>query len=63
MYRDTIKLLEGVVIVSHIGQGEIQTSLIGMNGSRGVILILLMQENKSKACDRMINCVIKLLAT
>jgi hypothetical protein len=24
---------------------------IGMNGSRGIILILLMQENKTKACD------------
>jgi hypothetical protein len=29
---------------------KIKTSLIAMNGSRGLILVLLMQENKSKAC-------------
>jgi hypothetical protein len=35
---------------SHIGQGEIQTSLIGMDGSRGIIQILL-HVVKEKACD------------
>ena len=44
--------------VSYIGQGEIQKSLIGMNGSIGIILILLTQENKSKVCD-IRNCVIE----
>ena len=35
---------------SHFGQGEIQTNLIGMDGSRGTIQILLYIV-KEKACD------------
>jgi hypothetical protein len=36
---------------SHIGQGEIQISLFGINAIRGIILIFLTQENQTKACD------------
>lgn len=41
----------GVKVAGVIGLGEIRTSLIGMKVSRGIILILIMQENKSSACD------------